>query len=386
MGKHIKVDNISQYFKAIDDYKLNHYFSRGECIDYKNTKLYASALREFNDNWPTAVEKYRFEVAHQINELQNNYFYAFAQHHKVSTNLLDFSSSPLVSLYFATRWLKDPSEDENGFVYFIPKRKCANINTLFESFNPRYPFIDEVYSWNEKLIEKLVDILQPVFINNSYEYHKSLFSTFAYIINYFEIILNDNEKVNSIKNTIEKAEEDLESVSSSKNMYIPTKYMVEMKLDISEQIILLFKENNEMVNSYIDKYYWCVNNKSLKGVINRDVYIYLIFISLSYYIKLWHMPNQFNDDYDFPFYLIYDVPFIEERVKNQGSLFVYQLWNTSGSFQIIKPEVIIEVSNKQHFQEQLNNIGINDKFIFCDFDHIGKYCNDELKHQSPFIL
>ncbi|EJR71330.1 hypothetical protein IK9_05981 [Bacillus cereus VD166] len=71
-----------------------------------------------------------------------------------------------------------------------------------------------------------------------------------------------------------------------------------------------------------------------------------------------------------------------ERGRNQQGLFIYQTYlnytaeiidTTMLTRQSIWPNVVIVIENKEKFLEELDFIGINEKFIYGDYDNIAKY-------------
>lgn len=82
---------------------------------------------------------------------------------------------------------------------------------------------------------------------------------------------------------------------------------------------------------------------------------------------------------EFPFYFTYHPPVIDERVKNQSSIFVFQPVSTNTHYfegvpaqmwQKIVPDFTIEVRNPEAIRRELDAIGFNEKHIYCDFDSV----------------
>lgn len=94
------VGSLSEYIAAIEKYDLFNYISRGESEKYE--KPLSSGIHRKNfEIYSKMLEQYHLDVEMSINRTQDKNFLAFAQHHGIPTNLLDFSFSPLVSLYFS---------------------------------------------------------------------------------------------------------------------------------------------------------------------------------------------------------------------------------------------------------------------------------------------
>lgn len=381
MEKLIKVNSISEYLNVIDLHKLSNCYSRGENQDYGETKLYSSSFRDFNPEWTDIVDAFQFEVTNQLTDLQNKYFLAFAQHHQVKTNLLDFSSSPLVSLYFASKLEKSSADDNSGFVYFILKSKCIDSNILIDSYKTGKSFSEKVSDWDVDFINNLAALLQPVMYGNAKDSLESFLKMFLFLNDYFRLKKSDKNDVKQFGNLLNEFECLIKEDINNGDKFINLEDYRHVIYEMVEDIIELFRDD-PMVNRFAIIFDNLKLAKTSIEYLYGIIYTYLIIISLCYYVQLFFDPEYFTKDFILPFYFIHNVPFIDERVKNQNSLFIYQLWNNFSSFQIIKPDFIIEICNKMKIQEQLNNLGINEKFIFCDFDHIGKHYSSVYKPNS----
>lgn len=71
-----------------------------------------------------------------------------------------------------------------------------------------------------------------------------------------------------------------------------------------------------------------------------------------------------------------------QRIKNQQGLFIHQgyqvyhesIYNsTVFTRQRIWMDKVFIIQNKSDILKELNNLGINQKFVFYDFDSIAKY-------------
>ena len=71
-----------------------------------------------------------------------------------------------------------------------------------------------------------------------------------------------------------------------------------------------------------------------------------------------------------------------ERGRNQQGLFVYQAYLSFDediydahilSQQRVWPEYVIVIENKENILQELDFLGINEKFIYGDYDNIARY-------------
>lgn len=111
--KKYTVNNIYEYMRIIKDFNMESKFLyRGEPKNYN--EITASGLRE-DIPFIKMKNDFKREVFHKLSTEERNNFLAFSQHHGIPTNLVDFTTFPLVALFFACQ----PHEDDDGlgFVY-----------------------------------------------------------------------------------------------------------------------------------------------------------------------------------------------------------------------------------------------------------------------------
>ena len=84
-----------------------------------------------------------------------------------------------------------------------------------------------------------------------------------------------------------------------------------------------------------------------------------------------------DSSFSIPFYFTYEPANITNRISNQSSIFIYQLYGINEIRQGIHPDFIIKISNKMEFLEDLDCLGINEQFIFNDYDHIAAYIKNK---------
>lgn len=167
--KIIEVNSLSEYISCIHTNKLNNYISRGENKKYSN--ITASAFR--NDlpiKFQNMISAFYDAIGNNITNMQRDNFVAFSQHHGIPTNLIDFSTSPLVSLFFACY---GENQSGSGYVYFINNNKLININEIVPHTNYQnnlfkdllqfdssiQPLITKLYTYEHTHIKEMVDLV-----------------------------------------------------------------------------------------------------------------------------------------------------------------------------------------------------------------------------------
>ena len=96
-------------------------------------------------------------------------------------------------------------------------------------------------------------------------------------------------------------------------------------------------------------------------------HLYVQFLNLLLFLAHHYEP------FVLPFYFTYEPANITNRVSNQSSIFIYQLYGLDNMRQAIQPDHLIEIENKADILADLDCMGINEKFIFNDYDHIASY-------------
>ena len=123
--------SLLDYIQIIKEQGLDDYISRGENDQYP--QIQAAAFRE-NDHLDiqSMVDEFQSYIGNSLTEMQRQHFLAFSQHYGLPTNLLDFTYSPLVSLYFAC----SGNAEKDGFVYFLDNKRKVDMTGHLDLVKP----------------------------------------------------------------------------------------------------------------------------------------------------------------------------------------------------------------------------------------------------------
>ena len=103
----IRVNSVSEYIKELETLGIENYIYRGQNEPYFGIK--ANGFRPYMGGWDSdkiynideISKKYYEQVVSKLTSEEKEYFLAFCQHYGVPTNLIDFSYSPLIALFFS---------------------------------------------------------------------------------------------------------------------------------------------------------------------------------------------------------------------------------------------------------------------------------------------
>ena len=354
----VTISSLGEYFEIIKKYNLQKQYFRGE--NQKYSSISSSIIRGFIptkesygliDIYSDLLSAYYQEVGYELDTMQSENFLAFAQHHGLKTNLIDFTTAPLVALYFACDRKK--YDVPNGYVYLLSEEDTVDASEFLRNYSIKGNCCYNVFS---KLAIKDEEIVTQ--FRYLLEKHVGLLSG----KNPFDLV-RDMVKLISMYSNFEKS-----------NSYLKARVL------LSEKGINGISEIPELVQKYIPGF----DILGGMGVMEFTALLLMFFDDLySYY------PEGLQNNIPFPKipYLMYKTPLKFDRIRNQNGIFLYQAfldYNTNldemGGLMIQKvmPSFIIQVNNQKNIMDELDLVGINRKFIYGDFDSTAEYINMKL--------
>lgn len=414
--KRYKIATVSQYLDVIRENNINNYIFRGQNEPFYGIE--ASLFRKYKGSWDSdkiynlevIINEYYKRVISRLTADERNNFLAFCQHHGIPTNLVDFSYSPLVALFFACYGKDTPKFTLNDLVgtmsheQLIEDKSAQNMlihnlcNRLSKKDISEYA---EIYLINKK---RLIDITE-IILENNYN-------------NIFDALLSDNEiQLKVYKKIYEVFPKENDEIALWINNIIDCYKMNKCTID---GLLFRLDEENEIEN--IVQYKNKVNDNFKEGI--KELYLYVkenafddvernLFFSLDYEFEHDSAFGFDNRDYcaigsqiymelvinilkifayfkeklfiNLDIYFLYQCPNIFDRISNQKGLFLQQpylyyaedVYNYHMlSFQEIIPDITIEIENYNEILKELEYLGVGLDFIYNDFDSIAKFVKD----------
>ena len=322
--------SLLDYIQIIKEQGLDDYISRGENDQYP--QIQAAAFRE-NDHLDiqSMVDEFQSYIGNSLTEMQRQHFLAFSQHYGLPTNLLDFTYSPLVSLYFAC----SGNAEKDGFVYFLDNKRKVDMTGHLDLVKPGL--------MNRLITAELeTDILYRE-ITNVLCQKDQYVREFLRGIDHIAGKLPGNERIHREVGIA------LQKIKRRGNY----------EMDDLEPLIRVLDRQRPFPGDLEPE----IRIKDL-GFFGH------LFSRVLSYVFLIRNPQV---QMEFPFYFTYEPANIARRVSNQSSILIYQLYGICSVKKAILPDFKVRIQNKEEILRDLDHMGINEKFIFNDYDHIASY-------------
>ena len=136
------ISSLTEFIAFIDEIDSNNFYFRGE--SQENNERIASIYRPILESTTSAgtsndyllfediIHDYYKNIGNMLCSADKENFIAFAQHHGLPTPLLDITTNPLTSLYFAS----SKNSDSSGFIYLFDKKTSIDISQFLRGIEP----------------------------------------------------------------------------------------------------------------------------------------------------------------------------------------------------------------------------------------------------------
>ena len=411
------VNSLLEFLELIERQNIKDMIFRGQNEPYHGIR--AGGFRPYKGGWESdklydfnlMIKEYKHKVIKQLSIDEKEHFLAYAQHYGIPTNLIDFSYSPLVALFFAcenkrevsftlSELLKDKdltsvqdtdlnkeivsriltkahlSKPNKAEVYLINKKRLIDASEIILKFGNKNLF--ELIVENQEVQKWFYESIIPLF--------QSVEKSVSYIINLVKTYESNKIGIDS-KDSYPYFNEEIEMKNESFN-----KYFESLKKDCHDDLIKMYKlmvSNRELklINVWdeliISELF--ISHED-KNVIAAKLYI-LLLINMICVIKDYSEMVVFELD----FYFKYQPPLLFDRISNQKALFIIQpyIYERESaynfgvfSYQNILPDYTIEINNHEKIIEELDFLGINRETIFGDLDNIARVVKSQ--HDKTF--
>lgn len=351
-----KVSSLTEYIDVIKKYGLHNQYFRGE--NQKYPAISSSLVREYVfkeeqlglvNIYYNLLNSYYQEVGYELDKMQEENFLAFSQHHGLKTNLIDFTTAPLVALYFACE--RDKYDVNNGYVYILKEEDTVDASEFLREYSIKEHLCHNVFS--------------AVAYNQS---DSDIVNGFKDLLEKYTELSSGRDPYNLVRSLIEQVGGN--SQFQQCNAYLKEREALCKKgMDVINELPLLMK-----------KYVPNLNILGASGITEFTA-LYLMFFE-----DIRCLTSKLPSNIPFPImpYFIYKTPLKFDRIRNQNGVFLYQAFvdyqtdceKVDGLMvQKITPSMTIQVNNQKEIMKELDMVGINKKYIYGDFDNTAQYIN-----------
>lgn len=355
----VTISSLGEYIDVIKKNNLQKHYFRGENQEYPN--ISSSIIRNFVptkddygliDIYSDLLSAYYQEVGYELDTMQSENFLAFSQHHGLKTNLIDFTTAPLVALYFACD--RKNYDVSNGYVYLLSKEDTVDASDFLRNYS-----IKEKSCYN-------------------------VFSRLAYrdeeIITQFRYLLYNHTGILYDKNPYDLLNDLIPIISMYPNFKKSNLYLKDRKSLLDLGVDGIYKIT-DLVQKYIPNF----NIYGGMGIMEFTALLLIFFEDLT----TSYFPDDLPNNIPFPKipYMMYKTPLKFDRIRNQNGIFLYQGFldyytrlDEMGGLMVqeIIPSFIIQIKNQKNIMDELDLVGINRTFIYGDFDNTAQYINEKL--------
>jgi len=340
--------------------------------------------------------------------MQRDNFLAFSQHHGLPTSLIDFSYSPLISLFFACYG----ESNNNGFIYFIDNKRLINVNSLIgNGFSKN--LLQNLFEFKDDFEKLKKQIEEKKFLKGAVYY-----DALCNLVNMISLVYPKGCIVEPLKYALYGYSKELMQYHKSNNPNEPLKIYSESEKELEfsyvATLVLRVITSSFYAGSFVNHLEKHDLEKAQKicdkipRLESIDDYIWAFMFVFKFVMKVL-INNGSMPNFELPFYLAYTPPEMINRIMNQRSIFIYQLsyenyfTNENAEefssiiakikgkeydsdvikcnilcLQKIIPDFTIEISDKAKILKELDCLGINLKSIYGDYDSIAKYIKSKL--------
>jgi hypothetical protein len=366
-----EVSSVNEFIKIIENTEDLEYF-RGESQDYGDTKITASAFRGKFYNYIKLCQEFYNEVSHKLTQDEKENFLAFSQHHYIPTNLIDITSNPLVSLWFAC--VEDPKNkykfEEDGFVYCFANYDNLDITEAIREIGTQKLPIDVTEIEDDKILSYRNDITE--FVKQKVEIFDKIFSD-----------INNSILISAKRNIEDNFSEFYKKIFGYNDFSYFSFHML-LNYNISFKMEKSSTEKN-VKSKELPEGYWFPTDDNPEY---KNIYVYKMYaykISTLWSEKIKHFPK-----------FIYKPLTGFNRFVNQQSAFFYQM-NVSddrdkrfpnlkykfGGRTEFKPNLTIKIKAeaKKSILKTLDMLSINRKTVYSDYDSTAAYIKEKYENR-----
>ena len=409
----IRVSSVSEYIKELENLGIDNYIYRGQNEPY--FRIIANGFRPYMGGWTSdkifnideISKDYYNKIVSKLTEEEKKYFLAFCQHYGIPTNLIDFSYSPLIALFFScygkqpptfnlaelignttvdklksdssvqnmlihnlVNKLEKPILSEYARVYLLDKRWLVDITDILSQVG-KENFLESVYADGE-IRKQLIYRIAHTFESSKMS-EKEIIDCLVQMIECYKI--NSFDYWGGLLTEYDEADFDEEDLFS---------FQKKLKEEDLEQTLhsLYDYSFHEMDNENISYDSDIFEGYPYDGSIYQlSAAIYVMLLANLIYIFYEIRGGCERVILRSNIYFTYQPANLFDRINSQKGLFIYQPYLYSRddiynynvlSVQEIVPDIRIEVDNYKEILAELDVLGINLDGVYGDLDNIAK--------------